>query len=96
MLRWVWRSSIFWLITAAGGDLYVGINKRAIAMSKKDAHREHPRSWRLLSVRQPQGRASINGPSWSPSVRPLIHSQNLKGIDLDQGDYQAARTRGHN
>ena len=64
---------------------YVGISKRAIAKSKKDANREHP-FWRLLSNFA------------SPKVAPvsialallafgggLWYSQNLKIGDLDQG-----------
>jgi predicted RND superfamily exporter protein len=64
---------------------YVGISRRAIAKSKKDANREHP-FWRLLSNFA------------SPKVAPisialalvafgggLWYSQNLKIGDLDQG-----------
>jgi predicted RND superfamily exporter protein len=64
---------------------YVGISKRAIARSKKDANREHP-FWRLLSnfANPKVARVSVvlaliafGGGLW--------YSQNLKIGDLDQG-----------
>jgi predicted RND superfamily exporter protein len=47
---------------------YVGISKRAIERSKKDAHREHP-FWRLLSnFASPKSRRCPSCWRWSPSV----------------------------
>jgi len=73
------------LILLPGAISYVGISKKAIERSKKDATREHP-FWRLLS--------SFASPKVAP-VSVLLalamfggglwYSQNLKIGDLDQG-----------
>jgi predicted RND superfamily exporter protein len=72
---------------------YVGISKRAIERSKKDAHREHP-FWRLLSnfasakvapVSVLLALVAFGGGLW--------YSQNLKIGDLDQGRRSCVRTR---